>query len=218
MCAGGRVIRIFLPLLALLAAPAPALAAGEADFDWKRCAVEVMPASARALVAAHQSLIDGKGFTPDHHDSNRKLQLACGHEIRRRTGKEPGYFRPRVLYRYLKRNMSRLIGEDRIDPSFVLFQLLDPRTTPPTFMGHRTYLYINGVLVDVVDAPSTTCWVGRDLKINQLTGHEIERLQQKWPEQSLDAIVNRMGAPLTDAERAGIFPPPACEQATRARR
>lgn len=213
-----RLARTLLALLPMLAASVPALAAGQSDFDWKRCAVEVMPASARALVAAQQSLIDGNGFTPDHHDTQKKLQLACGYEIRRRTGEEPRYFRPRVLYRHLKRNMSQLVGEDRIEPSFVLFQLLDPSTSPPTFMGHRTYVYLDNVLVDVVQHASTTCWVDRDLKVNEFTGREIEHLQQTWPKESLDKIVNDTGVQLTDEERAQIFPLPLCELQTRAHR
>lgn len=212
------MIRTVWAILSLLALATPISAANAEEFDWKRCALEVMPASARALIEAQQSLIDGNGFTPNHHDSSKKLELACGYEIRRRTGEEPGYFRPRVLYRYLKRHANELVGDDQIEPSFVLFQLLDPSTSPPTFMGHRTYIYINDVLVGVYSHPSTTCWVGRDLKVNQLTGNEVEHLQQVWPEESIDAIFNDLGAPLTDADRARIFPPPVCEQKSRAGR
>lgn len=210
-----RVSWAFLPLLALAT---PVSAANAGRFDWERCAVEVMPASARALVAAQQSLVDGNGFAPDHHDSTKKLELACGYEIRRRTGKEPGYFRPRVLYRNLKRHINELVGDDQIEPSFILFQLLDPRTSPPTFMGHRTYIYMDDILVSVEDHASTTCWVGRDLEVNQFTGNEVEHLQQAWPSESLDAIFNASGATLSDAERAQIFPPPVCEQQFRAGR
>lgn len=216
--ATGRTARAAWAFLSLLALATPVSAAKAERFDWKRCAVEVMPASARALVAAQQSLIDGNGFTPDYHDSHKKLELACGYEIRRRTGKDPGYFRPRVLYRYLKRHIDELVGDDQIEPSFILFQLLDPATSPPTFMGHRTYLYMDDVLVRVEDHASTTCWVGRDLLINQFTGNEVEHLQQIWPSESLDANFNASGATLSDAERAQIFPRPVCEQNTRAKR
>lgn len=216
--ADGQIITNFWAALPLLALATPVSAANAEEFDWKRCTVEVMPASSRALVVAQQSLIDGNGFTPDHHDPHKKLELACGYEIRQRTGEDPGYFRPRVLYRYLRRHIDELVGDDQIEPSFVLFQLLDPRTSPPTFMGHRTYIYMDDALVGVYSHPSTTCWVGRDLKVNQFTGNEVEYLQQVWPEESIDAIFNDFGAPLTDAERGRIFPPPVCEQDSRAGR
>lgn len=216
--ATGLTARASWAFLSLLAMAMPISAVNAERFDWKRCAVEVMPASARALVTAQRSLIDGNGFTPDHHDSHKKLELACGYEIRRRTGKEPGYFRPRVLYRYLKRHIDELVGEDQIEPSFILFQLLDPATSSPTFMGHRTYIYMDDILVSVEDHAFTTCLVGRNLEINQFTGNEVEHLQQIWPSESLDAIFNASGATLSAAERAQIFPPPVCEQHTRAKR
>lgn len=200
--ADGQIITNFWAALPLLALATPVSAANAEEFDWKRCTVEVMPASSRALVVAQQSLIDGNGFTPDHHDPHKKLELACGYEIRQRTGEDPGYFRPRVLYRYLRRHIDELVGDDQIEPSFVLFQLLDPRTSPPTFMGHRTYIYMDDALVGVYSHPSTTCWVGRDLKVNQFTGD----LPPAGP-----AIITRVhwfdirAAPPAQARRVGRF-------------
>lgn len=232
------MIRLFSIFLVLLALPSVAQAK-EKKLDWERCAIELMPASARSLVEnmtihleslkvaqrdARKSTSTSEGLTafsrlrPEDReiyyraeDSFTSILIACGHVLDRVNGTQThGLVTIRLLHKALKNKMNVLGGADQMRASFRRYDLLENRDGGSAWVAEKTYYYVDDVLVREKLTRRRFCYFEDDRFYLEPEGGEVETLSWAWPEES---HASRQGEDFTLFKAAlgveGTLPPQA---------